>query len=125
MSQIKRIGYFLIGVSFSIVIIAFFLKGRDEKLDFCYLPNCRVLKNIRSKSLSIDPKVQETLNTYKVNRDNLKDMLTYGEVDFSESDTDAKPCKTYIVEVIWKEKDVTLTVKNCLKKAVITDFSIE
>jgi len=52
MAFIKRLGWYLVGVSIGLVFLAFILKKKsgEEGIDFCYLPNCRVLKDIRSKT---------------------------------------------------------------------------
>ncbi|GLB51983.1 hypothetical protein NBRC110019_10220 [Neptunitalea chrysea] len=124
-SLLKRLGFFLIGLSIGIVFVVFFLQTRPNKVDFCYLPNCRVLKNIRSKAFSVDSLPQTKMDAYKMDREALKNILTYGDVDFDASDIKSKPCKVYIVEAIWKEKDVKLTVQNCEEKATLKEISIK
>lgn len=123
--MIKRIGFFLIGLSIGIIFVVFFLQTRQEKVDFCYLPNCRVLKNIRSKGLKIDSLAQGVMDTHAMDIEDLKNILTYGDVDFSNSDTKSEPCKTYLVEAIWKEQDVAITVLNCEKEAHIKNINVE
>ena len=51
MSFLRRLGIYLIGLSMGIVILSFFFKGKE--VSFCYFPNCRTLKDIRSKSVIV------------------------------------------------------------------------
>lgn len=120
MSLLKRLGYFLIGLSFGIVFLTFFLKSK--RAEFCYLPNCRVLKNIRSKSFSIVPDAQKVLDLNHIQKNDLNLILENADVDFSKSETKSEPCKTYVIEAEWSEKPVILKIKNCPEKAVLEDF---
>jgi len=60
MGFIKRLGWYLLGLSVGLIFLVFFLKKKSDEtgVSFCYLPNCRVLKDIRSKPLfsSLNPK---------------------------------------------------------------------
>ena len=46
-------------------------------------------------------------------------FLYNGDVDFGKSETKTKPCKTYFIEGMVKEKTAILKVKNCSEKAII------
>ena len=118
MDIVRRLGIFFIGLSIGIVILAFFFKGKG--VEICYLPNCRVLKDIRNKTIYIDQSIEKqefTLN-------DLKPIFWQGNVVFSQSDTHSTPCKTYLIEgfTIHNEK-VRIKVENCSTKATI--ISIE
>lgn len=117
MPLLKRIGYYLIGLSIGVVFLIFFFKNKQT--EFCYLPNCRVLKEIRENNFKIEAAPQEILDTYKVTEEDIEAILTYGDVNFSESDTHAEPCRIYVIEAIWKEKDVVFTIKNCPDEAIL------
>ena len=112
MEFIKRLGWYLVGFSIGLIFLAYILKNTSagDGLDFCYLPNCRVLKNLRSK-----PAVFE--NTVEIPMDSitLLKALTDGDVDFGKSDTKAEPCKIYIVN--YENKEIQL--KNCEEKVFI------
>ncbi len=107
MEFLRRLGWYLVGLSIGLVFLLFILdrKTDGEGVDFCYLPNCRVLKDLRSKPLSFDENLpQQYRDTLMV-----QSFLTDGDVDFKRSDTKSEPCKTYFVE----KSTTTLKLKNC------------
>ena len=59
MKFIHRLGFYLGGFSIGLIFLAFFLSGK--KTSCAYGPNARVLKNISTKSLIINPKIQSQL----------------------------------------------------------------
>ncbi|MDO4229294.1 MAG: DUF4258 domain-containing protein [Capnocytophaga sp.] len=117
MSILKRIGYYIIGLSFGIVIVTFFFKKKGTE-EFCYFPNCRVLKDIRSKTMEIVP-------TLAITEEQLTNIFTNGEVLFSKSDVKAIPCKVYVVEGDLQGKKVEVTVENCTEKVIVTKMEIK
>lgn len=122
MAFLKRLGWYLVGLSLGIVFLVFFLKKKsgEDGIDFCYLPNCRVLKNIRSKPLLLLPNEKDTLR-FETLDEELQWLLKEGDIDFGASETDTEPCKTYVVE--HDDKALTLRVKNCADHAVIETVS--
>ena len=121
MAFIKRLGFYLIGMSIGLVFLAMFLKKKsaDTGVYFCYLPNCRTLKDIRSKPFYYSEEVQVLMANNQIDSAAIRYVLTEGDVDFSESDTKAYRCKTYIIEGEYAEKEMTLKVKNCPDKALV------
>lgn len=111
MSLLKRLGYYIIGLAIGLVLLTFFLK--QKRAEFCYLPNCRVLKELRSKPLELSDSVKEEMKRIQIDSTDLKEFFTNGDVDFSSSDTKAKPCKTYLVEADIREENLVLRVKSC------------
>lgn len=127
MDFLKRLGYFLVGMSIGIVFLTFFLKKKSEETGvyFCYLPNCRTLKDIRSKSMYYSDEAQQKLQELQLDSIAVTYILTEGDVDFGNSDTKSVPCKTYIIESDYKEQDYVFTVKNCREKATIEKVDIQ
>ncbi|ETN95565.1 hypothetical protein [Zhouia amylolytica] len=118
MSFLKRFGFYLIGLSLGIVFLAFFFK--EKRTEFCYLPNCRVLKDIRSKELIFSDDIKKLMNDQTISKAYFDTLLVEGNVLFNKSDTKAKPCKTYIIEGIIKEQLAEVTIKNCKNGAEIS-----
>ena len=116
MAFLKRLGWYLVGLSIGIVFLAFFFKKKSEETgtEFCYLPNCRVLKDIRTKTFAVIGKENDTMSFTMLDA-NLQLLLKEGVVDFDRSDTKAKPCKVYVIE----HNDIGITIKNCPDKAVL------
>ncbi|WP_298506528.1 DUF4258 domain-containing protein [uncultured Maribacter sp.] len=122
MAFVKRLGYFLFGLSIGIVFLTFFFKKKTAEtgVSFCYLPNCRVLKDIRSKQLHYSDDINQMLLNKELDTTDIIFLLKEGDVDFSKSDTKSNPCKTYLIEGELHGKEAFLTVKNCNSKAQIS-----
>lgn len=111
MNLLRKLGLFLIGLSIGAVITFFFFQKKG--VEFCYLPNCRVLKDLRNKSIELSPEIQG----YKV--EDFSPIFKDGEVDFKRSDTHSK-CRSYVIKGK-NSQGVTLEiiVENCSEKATI------
>lgn len=123
MSFLKRLGFFLFGLSIGIVFLVFFFKNKAKETgtEFCYLPNCRVLKDLRSKSYSYSDEITAMLASGEIDSLEIKAFFINGDVDFKNSNTKSEPCKTYLIDQETKEKgQQTLVVTNCP-----TNISIE
>ncbi len=127
MEFLKRLGFYMIGLSIGIVFLAFFLKKKSSETgtEFCYFPNCRTLKDIRSKPLSYSEEINSMLETKKLDSLDINFLLTHGDVDFRRSDTKSGECKTYFIEGEIKGKDMVLKVKNCPNKALAEQILAE
>lgn len=122
MSFLKRLAFFLFGLSIGIMFLIFFFqnKAKETGTEFCYLPNCRVLKDLRSKAYSYSDEVTEMMIAGTTDSLKIKAFFINGDVDFKNSNTKSKPCKTYKINYETKEKGVqTLTVINCPTKISI------
>lgn len=96
-----------------IVFLTFFFKGKGT--EFCYLPNCRVLKDIRKKEVEFSKEVTAFYDFRNKDSLLLKEVLHHGDIDFSKSDTKTSACKTYVINT----DSLSFTVENCSKKATI------
>lgn len=125
MAFIKRLGFYLFGLAIGLIFLAVFLKKKSDEtgVSFCYFPNCRTLKDIRSKPLSYSDEVLEIFENGELDTLDIKNILTEGTVDFGKSDTKAKDCKTYFVKGMVKGKERTLKVKNCKDQALLENIS--
>lgn len=124
MALIKRLGFFLIGLSIGIVFLTFFLRKKTEQsgFDFCYLPNCRTLKNIRSKPMSNSGEIERMLANKELDSLDIVSFLNDGDVDFGKSKTETEPCRTYYIEGWVKDKEAVLKVTDCLEDAVLEEI---
>jgi hypothetical protein len=115
MAFLKRLGFYLIGLSIGLVFLFFFLKKKSEETgaQFCYFPNCRVLKELRSKPLIYSDQIDQLVADQILDSVTLAYFLNEGDINFKKSDTKSKNCKTYLIEGMVKEKLLALTVKNC------------
>lgn len=117
MNFFQRFGYYLVGLVLGSIVV-FFLWGK-KKTTFCYLPNCRILKDIRLKKRAFDPIVQQLINNKTLDTAAISAAYTNGNVDFSKSNTKLKSCKTYIIENIYQDKSYEFLVENCDSVAMV------
>ena len=89
MNLLRRFLFFFFGLAIGSVFVMFFFQRKGT--EFCYLPNCRVLKDLRSKPLTL----AESLKDYSVEQ--LTPLFHDGDIDFSRSDTHSA-CRTYIIK---------------------------
>ncbi|WP_196892632.1 DUF4258 domain-containing protein [Aureivirga marina] len=118
MNLFKRLTYFGGGLLMGIFFLFFFLNGKKASCD--YLPNDRVLKNIRTKKLHYSEDAQKEMSTLQLDTLDIKTILTNGDVDFGRSNTKSKPCRKYIISGMTNsEKELELTIKNCEEEAMV------
>ena len=116
-----RLAYFLFGALLGCIFLVFFLKKKDA--DFCYLPNCRVLKDIRSKSFNVSDEAQEKLDQNWVTMEDVEKTTEFGDVDFSRSKTPYKGGKIYIIEgKNANNEPIEIEVVNFEKKVLLKDI---
>lgn len=122
MGFLRRLGWYLVGLSIGIVFLVFFLKKKSggEGMDFCYFPNCRVLKDMRSKPISFGDAVPEAYRDTVM----VKSILADGDVDFGKSDTKAEPCKVYYVSKKIADKNMELQMKNCQQELIVQNITL-
>jgi len=78
MPLLKRIGYYLGGFSLGLIILAFFFKKKE--VEFCYAPNCRVLKYIRSTAITYPENILVNIDSSSIQAILKKGVLA--EVEF-------------------------------------------
>jgi|LakMenEpi03Aug12_release.lakeMendotaPanAssembly.Ray.scaffolds.fasta_scaffold07346_5 hypothetical protein len=128
MSIRYRLAFYLFGMFLGIIFLYYFLTGKAESRNvaFCYLPNCRVLKELRSKPFFYSEQSSEQLVQNGLDSLDIKELLQEGDVDFSKSDTKTKGPRTYFVNGQSKDNktDVTLVLKNYREKVVLNEVQV-
>lgn len=117
-----RLAFYLFGLLLGIFFVIKFLGAKAEAkgVSFCYLPNCRVLKDLRSKPLEFSPNAKVTLEENWINLDDIKKTLEYGDVDFSKSNKVYKNGKIYVIEgQNSNNEEVTITMINYTDKVLL------
>lgn len=117
-----RLAYYLFGLLLGAVFVMWYLKSKatDRGVEFCYFPNCRVLKDLRSKSLEIDSLAKISLNEKWVTMEDIKKSLTYGDVDFEKSNEPYRKGKIYIIEgKTSNNEDIIITMVNYPSKVLL------
>lgn len=91
-----RIAFYLVGLIIGIYVVKGFWKVKGT--EFCYLPNCRVIKDIRSKSFHISKEATAFLNENKISQEKLDTLIKNGDIDFDKSNIKVNGGKKYIIE---------------------------
>lgn len=129
MKFIHRLGYYLGGFAIGIIILMFFLNGKEASCD--YGPNARTIKDINLDDMGKPKKINYSDKTIAVMSQNaidtliVRELIKYSDVNFSESDKKAEPCKIYQVENTYKEREVIMRIQNCSLVSTILDLKIK
>ncbi|WKL49032.1 DUF4258 domain-containing protein [Flavobacterium pectinovorum] len=121
MKFVHRFAYYLIGLIMGCFFVALVFSGKDTRCN--YFPNARVLNNLRTKPFQYSDKAIQTLNEKWVDTADVKNTLTYGDVDFDQSNVPLKKGKLYIIEgKTVKNQEIILKVINYENKAVLDEI---
>ncbi len=121
MKFVHRLGYYLGGFAIGLVLLMFFLNGKDASCD--YSPNARTVKNISSKPLSFSESASTFINDHQLDTLTITNLIKFGSVDFSKSDTELDSCKVYLIENSYKDQDMELKIQNCDALATLLDIN--
>lgn len=117
----QRLAYYLLGLLIGGTLVYYFFQAKDTK--FCYLPNCRVLKDLRSKPLTISDEAQISFDQALIDMNDIRACLTYGDVDFKRSNVTEEGGKLYIIEgQNTKKEPITIEMINYSDKAHIKNI---
>ncbi|WP_339624138.1 hypothetical protein [uncultured Winogradskyella sp.] len=121
MKFIQRLGYYLGGFALGLVLLMFFLNGKEASCD--YGPNARTVKNISSKPIQYSNTASQFINVHTLDSTTVTNLVKFGRVDFSKSKTEIDSCKVYYIENSYKERDMLLKIKNCDSLATLLDIN--
>lgn len=117
----QRFAYYLIGLVIGCFFVAAVFSGKDTRCN--YFPNARVLNDIRNKPFIYDTEASKRLSENWVDTVDIKNTLTYGDVDFDKSNIKQEGGKLYTIYGKTKEgKEITLEVLNYPDKAVLRNI---
>ncbi|WP_428225016.1 DUF4258 domain-containing protein [Flavobacterium sp.] len=115
-----RLAYYLFGVLGGSIILFFVLN--QKKASCSYFPNDRVLNNLRSKPFHYSKEASKIIEEKWIDTIDIKNTLTYGDVDFDRSNIKTKTGgKKYVIEGFTQKKQaIELVVENFEDKAILT-----
>ena len=114
----QRLAYYLLGLMIGAFAVYFFMDQKDTT--FCYLPNCRVLKDLRNKPLTFSDEAQQLLDDKTISLADVKNCLTHGDINFSKSNVKIDGGKLYVIEGKDKNmKDITVEMVNFDNKVLL------
>jgi len=117
----QRFAYYLIGLVIGCFFVAAVLSGKDTRCN--YFPNARVLNDLRTKPFLYDTEASKRLSEDWIDTIDIKNTLTYGDVDFEKSNIKFEGGKLYVIygKTI-KGNEITLEVINYPDKAVLKNI---
>lgn len=128
MSLRYRLAFYLFGLLIGFYFVGEFLsaKAKSKGVEFCYFPNCRVIKDIRSKPFKTTPAIDSLIANKKINLKEINEAIANGDVDFSQSNVAYKKGKKYIIEsYLPNNKKVILLVINYSNKAILEEVKFD
>ena len=116
-----RFAYYLIGLIMGSFFVAAVFSGKDTRCN--YFPNARVLNDLRNKPFHYSEKASQILSQNWIDTTDIKNTLTYGDVDFDKSNIAVGSGKLYTIDgKTTKNQEITLEVINYEGKAVLKDI---
>jgi Domain of unknown function (DUF4258) len=116
-----RLAYYLVGFIMGLFFVALVFSGKDTRCN--YFPNARVLNDLRNKPFQYSDNASAILSQKWVTETDIKNSLTYGDVDFDQSNIEVGNGKRYIIEGKTKNNQaIVLEVINYPEKAVLKDI---
>lgn len=117
----QRLAYYLVGFVMGLFVVALVWSGKDTRCN--YFPNARVLNDLRNKPFHYSIEASERLKEDWVDTLDIKNTLTYGDVDFDKSNVKKEGGKLYIIEgKTTLGEPIELRVINYEKKAVLDNI---
>lgn len=120
---LKRIGYYLVGVSIGAVAVSYIWKNKNATFD--YGMDSRTLKSIRIKERFFSEEAQKVMQSTKMDTADISVILRNADVNFSKSNPRLKPCAEYFITGKESFSKVSLLVSRCDSTATIQKIIIE
>ncbi len=116
-----RFAYYLLGFIIGCFFVAAVLSGKDTRCN--YFPNSRVLNDLRNKPFEYSENASKILAESWIDTIDIKNTLTYGDVDFDASNVKFENGKLYFIEgKTTKNQEILLEIINYSGKAVLKDI---
>jgi len=121
----QRLAFFLFGLLLGVIFLVYFLGAKADArgVTFCYLPNCRVLKDIRSKPFNYSDNASKVLAETWIDTIDIKNTLRYGDIEFDKSNIKVGAGKLYIIKgKTINQTPITLEVINYSQKVTLQEI---
>lgn len=120
MQLLKRVGYYLVGLSLGIVAVYFFWQKKNVTFD--YGMDARTLKTIRIKKRNFTEEAHKTMRLNDIDTLTISTILKTGDVDFSKGKPRQRPCAEYYITGNDAEANIHLYVERCDSIATIQEI---
>ncbi|CAI8363742.1 MAG: Uncharacterised protein [Polaribacter sp. SA4-10] len=119
---VKRIFYYLVGLSLGSVAVYFFWQKKNASFD--YGMDARTLKTLRIRERLFSEQAKLSMRQHRIDTTMISNILYLGDVDFGKSDQRKKPCGEYYITGTDALKSIHLLVKRCDSTATIEEITI-
>jgi len=120
---IKRIGYYLVGLSIGCVGVYFFWQKKEATFD--YGMDARTLKTIRIRKRLFSDDAKTAMQKFNIDTLKISTILKNGDVDFGKGNPRTKPCAEYYITGTKELENVSLLVKRCDSTATIKKIIVD
>jgi hypothetical protein len=120
---LKRIGYYLIGVSIGAIAVSYIWKHKNASFD--YGMDARTLKTIRIKERFYSNEALQTLQNKQLDTTIISQILRNADVDFTKGKPRQKPCAKYFITGKDNLKNISLYVSRCDSIATIEKIFVK
>lgn len=120
---IKRIGYYLVGLSIGCVGVYFFWQKKEAT--FNYGMDARTLKTIRIRERLFSDEAKNTMEQFDIDTLKITTILYNGNVDFGKGNPRQQPCAEYYITGEKELEKISLLVKRCDSTATIQKVIVE
>lgn len=120
---LKRIGYYLIGVSIGAIAVSYIWKHKNASFD--YGMDARTLKTIRIKKRLYSNEALQTLQNKQLDTTVISKILRNADVDFNKGKPRQKPCAEYYVTGKESLKNISLYITRCDSTSTIEKVIIK
>jgi uncharacterized membrane protein YuzA (DUF378 family) len=119
---VKRIFYYLVGLSLGSVAVYFFWQKKNASFD--YGMDARTLKTLRIRERLFSEQAKLSMQQHRIDTTMISTILYLGDVDFGKSDQRKKPCGEYYITGTAALENIHLLVKRCDSTATIEKITI-
>lgn len=120
---VKRIFYYLIGVTLGSIAVYFFWQKKNATFD--YGMDSRTLKSIRIKKRFFSADARTAMQRFEIDTLKITTILNTGDVDFGKGNPRKTPCAEYYITGDDALENISLLVKRCDSTATIEKVIIE
>ncbi|MEE9407401.1 MAG: DUF4258 domain-containing protein [Polaribacter sp.] len=120
---VKRIFYYLVGLSLGSIGVYFFWQKKNATFD--YGMDARTLKTIRIKKRLFSDDAKTAMQKFDIDSLKISTILHNGDVDFGKGKPRQRPCAEYYITGSKELENVSLLVKRCDSTSTIEKVIVE
>lgn len=120
---VKRIFYYLVGLSLGSIAVYFFWQKKNATFD--YGMDSRTLKSIRIKKRLFSEEAKYAMKKFDIDTLKISTILVNGDVDFGKGNPRQTPCAEYYVTGKKELENVSLLVKRCDSTATVDKIIVK